>query len=61
MSERPAFLNVAQSLSGRRWIGPTADRDRDAERLGQTAQVSHALARILARNGVAPDLSLIHI
>ncbi len=50
------FLNVTQSLSGRRWIGPDAAADRAAEAVAQGAGLPLPLARVLAARGVAaPD------
>ena len=50
-----AFLGVAASLSGRRWIGPTAEEDRLAEAMAQATGLAPALCRILVRRGVAPE------
>lgn len=50
----PAFLNVETSLTGRRWIGPTEAAERQAEAISQAARVPLPLARVLARQGVAP-------
>lgn len=49
-----AFLNVEQSLTGRRWVGPGAEDERQAEAIAQVAGVDLLLARVLARRGVAP-------
>ncbi|MCU0912153.1 MAG: single-stranded-DNA-specific exonuclease RecJ [Rhodobacteraceae bacterium] len=54
MSEPPAFLNVASSLTGRRWTGPGVDDARRTEALVQAGHVP-ALAAVLARRGVAPE------
>ena len=50
-----AFLGVEQSLSGRRWIGPGAELERQAETLVQRAGLSDPVARVLARQSVAPE------
>jgi single-stranded-DNA-specific exonuclease len=50
-----AFLNVEASLSGRRWVGPDAERERLAAALVQRAGLDPAVAAILARCGVAPE------
>lgn len=50
-----AFLGVETSLSGRRWIGPPPEQERQAERLSQQAGLEPALARVLAARGVAPE------
>lgn len=49
-----AFLGVERSATGRCWIGPSAETDRQAEAI---AQAGHALplARVLAARGVAPE------
>lgn len=49
---RPAFLNVSASATGRRWIGPSAEDDRQAEALEQATGLPPALCRVLARRGV---------
>ncbi len=54
MTQRP-FLNVEQSLTGRRWIGPTVDEDRAAEAIAQTTRLPLALCITLAKRGVAPQ------
>ncbi|MBC7154758.1 MAG: single-stranded-DNA-specific exonuclease RecJ [Rhodobacteraceae bacterium] len=48
-----AFLGVAQSLGGRRWVGPGPGDDRMAEALAQATGLAPPLARVLARRGVA--------
>ncbi|HQU67928.1 MAG TPA: single-stranded-DNA-specific exonuclease RecJ [Albidovulum sp.] len=50
-----AFLGVEASLTGRRWTGPGAEVDRQAERVAQTAGLALPLARVLAARGVAPE------
>ena len=50
-----AFLNVEQSLTGRRWIGPGAAEDRLAEAMVQQTALPLPLCRILAQRGVHPD------
>nr|WP_304504757.1 single-stranded-DNA-specific exonuclease RecJ [Defluviimonas sediminis] len=47
-----AFLGVERSVTGRRWAGPSAEADRQAERLVQDTGLPLALARILAARGV---------
>jgi single-stranded-DNA-specific exonuclease len=49
-----AFLNVETSATGRRWVGPGEAEERLAEAIAQTARLPLSLARILARQGVAP-------
>jgi single-stranded-DNA-specific exonuclease len=50
-----AFLDIECSLTGRRWVGPTEEEDRRAEALVQRARLPEAVARVLARRGVAPE------
>ncbi len=49
------FLGVNASLTGRKWVGPTAEDDRRAEALQQATQLHAAVARILASRGVPAD------
>lgn len=49
----PAFLNVEQSLTRRRWVGPDAEVERRAEGLAQAAALPLPVARVLAERGVA--------
>jgi single-stranded-DNA-specific exonuclease len=51
----PAFLGVESSLTGQRWVGLTAAEDRQAEAIAQIARLPMAVARVLARRGVAPE------
>ena len=48
-----AFLNVAASLTGRQWVGPTAENDRLSEAMEQATALPHALCRTLVRLGVS--------
>lgn len=50
-----AFLNVETSLSGRRWIGPSAEELRQAEAIQQISGLDEPTARILAARGVPPE------
>jgi single-stranded-DNA-specific exonuclease len=50
-----AFLGVERSLTGRRWVGPTAEDDRRAEALVQATGLAEGLCRVLARFGVASE------
>jgi len=50
-----AFLNVETSLTGRRWIGPTADEDRLAEAMAQSTRLPLALCLTLVKRGVSPE------
>lgn len=50
-----AFLGVTQSLGGRRWVGPSDDQRRQAERLVQLTALPHAVCAILARDDILPE------
>ncbi|WP_341368858.1 single-stranded-DNA-specific exonuclease RecJ [Yoonia sp. BS5-3] len=47
-----AFLGVAQSATGRRWIGPSVEEDRLSEAMAQTSDMPAPLCRTLVRRGV---------
>ncbi|MEM7319674.1 MAG: single-stranded-DNA-specific exonuclease RecJ [Pseudomonadota bacterium] len=47
-----SFLGVTSSLSGRRWVGPSADIQRTAEMIAQRSGIAAPIAQILARQGV---------
>ena len=47
-----AFLGVEHSLTGRRWIGPGSEVDRQAEAMTQESALPRALCQTLARLGV---------
>ena len=49
-----SFLGVDESLTGRRWIGPTAEADRLAEAMAQETRLPLPLARVLVARGVTP-------
>lgn len=49
------YLGVSSSLNGRRWVGPTAEDDRQAEAMSQQTALPLPLCRILVRRGVAPE------
>ena len=50
-----AFLDVEHSLTGRRWVGPSADIARSSEALAQQTALPHPVCHILARAGVPAD------
>lgn len=50
-----AFLNVDHSLTGRRWIGPSAEQQRLAEGMAQATNLPPSVCQILAQRGVAPQ------
>jgi single-stranded-DNA-specific exonuclease len=49
-----AFLNVTQSLTGRRWVGPGLEAERQAEAMGQSTRLPPAVCQVLVTRGVAP-------
>ncbi|MBL9050141.1 MAG: single-stranded-DNA-specific exonuclease RecJ [Tabrizicola sp.] len=49
------FLDVASSLTGRRWVGPDPVQDRLAEGMAQQTRLPLPLCRILVARGVAPE------
>lgn len=50
-----AFLNVDRSLTGRRWIGPSADMARLAAGMAQQTQLPLPLCQILTARQVTPE------
>ena len=50
-----AFLNVTQSLTGRRWTGPGLEAARLAEAMGQITRLPPAVCQVLVARGVPPD------
>ncbi len=50
-----SFLDVETSLTGRRWVGPSADQQRASEGLAQATHLPPAVCQILAQRGVAPE------
>lgn len=50
-----AFLNVNVSLTGRRWIGPSAEQERLATGMVQQTQLPLPLCQILVSRRVTPD------
>ena len=49
------FLGVAQSLTGRRWVGPGMETDRAAEALAQATSLPRPLCQVLARRAVPAE------
>lgn len=49
------FLGVENSLTGRRWIGPALEQDRQAEAMAQQTTLPRPLCQTLARLGVAVE------
>ena len=54
MPESPAFLDVAASVTGRRWVGPSEQDDRLGQAIAQATGLPEIVGRILARRGVPP-------
>ncbi len=52
--DQPAFLGVTASLTGRRWMGPTALEDRLSEAIAQETRLPLALCQTLAKRDVSP-------
>ncbi len=49
------YLGVACSLTGRRWLGPGLEHERQAEALAQATRLPPALCAVLARCKVTPE------
>ncbi len=49
-----SYLGVEQSLTGRRWVGPSPEVERATEMLTQQADLPRAVCQVLARRGVPP-------
>ena len=49
------FLNVENSLTGRRWIGPGLETERQANALEQATGLPRALALVLARRQISAE------
>ncbi len=47
-----SFLGVEQSLTGRKWLGPTAEVERAGEMMAQQTGLPRPLCQVLARRGV---------
>jgi single-stranded-DNA-specific exonuclease len=55
MLKPAALLDVSRSLTGRRWLGPDPETDRQARTIAQRTGLPDILAAILASRGVAPE------
>ncbi len=53
--DKPAFLHIAASATGRRWVGPTIEEDRLAEAMAQITKLPAPLCRTLVKRGVQAD------
>lgn len=49
-----SFLGVEESLTGRRWVGPSLEIARATEAMVQSSGLPEAVAAVLARRGVPP-------
>ena len=49
-----AFLGVESSLTGRKWLGPTTEVERQAEAISQQTTLPAALCTLLAQRGIPP-------
>ena len=61
MLEDQAFLNVARSATGRRWVGPGAEAERIGLAIAQAEDLPEIVARVLALRGVAPAAAADHL
>ncbi len=50
-----SFLGVEQSLTNRRWVGPSPEVERAVEMLVQQADLPRAVCQVLARRGIPPE------
>jgi len=50
-----AFLDVAASAMGRRWVGPTVEDDRQSEAMAQSTTLPLPVCRTLVRRGVTAE------
>ena len=55
LSNPKPLLDVAQSLTGRRWVGPSVGQLRATEHLGQQTGLPMAMCAVLSRLGVQAD------
>ena len=50
--DKPAFLNVAASATGRRWVGPSVEEDRLSEAMAQETGLAAPLCRVLVKRSI---------
>ncbi|MEO1599849.1 MAG: single-stranded-DNA-specific exonuclease RecJ [Pseudomonadota bacterium] len=55
MLDRTAFLGVAHSVTGRRWVGASVETERLGLAIAQTADLPEIVGRVLATRGVLPE------
>lgn len=53
--DKPAFLNIDASATGRRWVGPSVEEDRQAEAMAQATALPAPLCRTLVKRGVSAE------
>jgi single-stranded-DNA-specific exonuclease len=53
--DKPAFLTIETSATGRRWVGPSVEEDRQAEAMAQATALPAPLCRTLVKCGVTAD------
>ena len=56
-----AFLNVEASATGRRWVGPGIEEDRQAEAMAQATHLPLPLCVTLARRGVTSQTAAAYL
>ncbi len=56
-----AYLNVESSLTGRRWVGPSVETDRQAEAIAQETTLPRPLCQTLARLGVTGSTAELYL
>jgi single-stranded-DNA-specific exonuclease len=61
MPDSPPFLNVAASVTGRRWLGPTPELERLGQAIAQSTGLPDIVAGILAARGVQPAEAAAHL
>ena len=49
------FLGVAQSITGRRWVGPGVEIERAGEAMAQQTGLPGPVCAVLARRGIAVE------
>ena len=59
--EQTPYLGVQKSLSGRRWIGPGAEAERQGEGIAQVTGLPGIVARLLAVAGVPAEQAQDHL
>ena len=59
--DTPPLLGVERSLCDCRWAGLSPDEDRLAQAIAQSAGIADAVARVLARRGLAPSAAAAYL